>query len=141
MTRHGLVTYYQQSMETYDKAAELYDRNGDFVRSQHSDNLEAYNHAAYAVQEHEMQVDENQALLHRNGEAYVMENTWTTSEQYPNDPFTSVVKEGSADILERVAAGTYIMEELEAPEGFAKALPDGNLCGRNGQDPDSDHGR
>ena len=58
-----------------------------------------------------MQVDENQALLHRNGEAYVMENTWTTSEQYPNDPFTSVVKEGSADILERVAAGTYIMEE------------------------------
>ena len=123
--RHGLVTYYQQSMETYDKAAELYDRNGDFVRSQHSDNLEAYNHAAYAVQEHEMQVDENQALLHRNGEAYVMENTWTTSEQYPNDPFTSVVKEGSADILERVAAGTYIMEELEAPEGFAKALPMG----------------
>ncbi len=54
-----------------------------------------------------------------------MENTWTTSEQYPNDPFTSVVKEGSADILERVAAGTYIMEELEAPEGFAKALPMG----------------
>ena len=123
--RHGLVTYYQQSMETYDKAAELYDRNGEFVRSQHSDNLGAYNHAAYAVQEYETQVDENQALLHRNGEAYVMENTWTTSEQYPNDPFTSVVKEGSADILERVAAGTYIMEELEAPEGFAKALPMG----------------
>ena len=123
--RHGLVAYYQQSREAYDKAAELYDRNGDFVRSQHSDNLEAYNHAAYAVQEHNAQIDENQALLHRNGEAYVMENTWTTSEQYPNDPFTSVMTEGGGEILERVAAGTYIMEELEAPEGFAKALPVG----------------
>ncbi|RHV87243.1 hypothetical protein DXA97_10435 [Clostridium sp. OF09-36] len=39
--QHGLVTYYQQSKDIYDKATKLYDRNGDFVRSQNSDNLEA----------------------------------------------------------------------------------------------------
>lgn len=125
--RHGLVTYYRQSGETYDKAAELYDRNGDFVRSQDSDNLEAYHHAAYAVQEHGKLTDGTQALFHRKGEAYVMENTWTTSEQYPNDPFTSVMTQGSGDILERVAAGHYIMEEIQAPDGFATALPMGIL--------------
>ena len=53
----------------------------------------------------------------------------------------SVVKEGSADILERVAAGTYIMEELEAPEGFAKALPMGISVEETARTPDSDHGR
>lgn len=47
--RHGLVDYYQKSGESYDKTAELYDRNGELVRSQLSDNLEAYNHAAYGV--------------------------------------------------------------------------------------------
>lgn len=123
--RHGLVMYYPQSEETYDKAAEFYDRNGDFVRSQFSDNLEAYNHAAYGVQEHAQLFDENQTLLHRQGEAYVMENTWITSEKYPNDPFAADMTTGSADVLERVAAGCYIMEELQAPEGFVKALPVG----------------
>ena len=125
--QHGLVTYYQQSKDTYDKATKLYDRNGDFVRSQNSDNLEAYNHAAYAVQEHTLLQTENEPLSHRQGEAYVMENTWITSEQYPNDPFASVMTEGSTDILERVAAGSYIMEELQAPKGFVKALPMGIL--------------
>lgn len=33
--------------------------------------------------------------------------------------------EGQGDILERVPAGCYIMEELKAPEGFIKALPMG----------------
>ncbi len=125
--QHGLVTYYQQSKDIYDKATKLYDRNGDFVRSQNSDNLEAYNHAAYAVQEHTLLQTENEPLSHRQGEAYVMENTWITSEQYPNDPFASVMTEGSTDILERVAAGSYIMEELQAPKGFVKALPMGIL--------------
>ena len=123
--RHGLVDYYQRSGESYDKAAKLYDRNGEFVRSQFSDNLESYNHAAYGVQEHGVLLDEAKTLFHRNGEAYVVENTWITSEQYPNDPFTSVMTEGQGDILERVPAGCYIMEELNAPEGFIKALPMG----------------
>ncbi len=123
--RHGLVDYYQRSGESYDKAAKLYDRNGEFVRSQFSDNLESYDHAAYGVQEHGALLDEGQGLSHRKGEAYVVENTWITSEQYPNDPFTSVMTEGQGDILERVPAGCYIMEELNAPEGFIKALPMG----------------
>lgn len=123
--RHGLVDYYQKSGESYDKTAELYDRNGELVRSQLSDNLEAYNHAAYGVQEHGVLLEEAQTLFHRKGEAYVMENTWITSEQYPSDPFASVMTEGQGDILERVPAGCYIMEELKAPEGFIKALPMG----------------
>ena len=123
--RHGLTDYYQKSEERYDKATELYDRNGEFVRSQLSDNLEADNHDAYAVQEHSMLIDEEQTLFHRKGEAYVVENTWISSEQYPNDPFTSVKTGGQGDILERVPAGCYIMEELRAPEGFVKALPMG----------------
>lgn len=131
--RHGLVTYYQQSAETYDKATKLYDRNGDFVRDQLSDDLEKYNHAAYAVQEHDLLEDEKQPLFHRKGEAYVMENTWITSEQYPNDPFTSVMTDGSRDILERVAAGSYIMEELQAPEGFVRAMPMGILVEETAQ--------
>lgn len=72
--RHGLVDYYQKSGESYDKTAELYDRNGELVRSQLSDNLEAYNHAAYGVQEHGVLLEEAQTLFHRKGEAYVMEN-------------------------------------------------------------------
>lgn len=60
--------------ESYDKTAELYDRNGELVRSQLSDNLEAYNHAAYGVQEHGVLLEEAQTLFHRKGEAYVMEN-------------------------------------------------------------------
>ncbi|MFR5731838.1 MAG: hypothetical protein ACLUD2_07705 [Clostridium sp.] len=55
----------------------------------------------------------------------MVENTWISSEQYPNDPFTSVKTGGQGDILERVPAGCYIMEELRAPEGFVKALPMG----------------
>ena len=92
--RHGLVDYYQKSGESYDKTAELYDRNGELVRSQLSDNLEAYNHAAYGVQEHGVLLEEAQTLFHRKGEAYVMENTWITSEQYPSDPFASVMTGG-----------------------------------------------
>lgn len=63
--RHGLVDYYQKSGESYDKTAELYDRNGELVRSQLSDNLEAYNHAAYGVQEHGVLLEEAQTLFHR----------------------------------------------------------------------------
>lgn len=123
--RHGLVDYYPKSSEQYDKAAELYDRNGDPVRLNLSDNLEVYNHAAYQVQEAFVLADEKEKLSHRKGEAYVLENTWLTSEQHPNDPNGSALTEGQADILERIPAGCYIMEELKAPEGLVKALPMG----------------
>lgn len=120
---HGLAVYYPKSGETYDKETELYDRNNDPVRVQDADELEAYNHAAYAVQEHSALHNGGEKLEHRQGEAYVMQNTWTTSESCPNDPFTQTLTEGSGDILERVPAGSYIMEELQAPDGFARALP------------------
>ena len=45
----GLPQYYQRSEESYDKGTELYDRNGDFVRYQDSDNLERYNNNAYRI--------------------------------------------------------------------------------------------
>ncbi len=125
---HGLVVYYPKSEERYDKATKLYDRNGEFVRLQLSDNLEAYSHAAYEVQQPLILLQEEEPLSHRKGEAYVLENTWIASEQYPNDPNDSngpVMTEGQADILERVPAGCYIMEELKAPEGLVKALPVG----------------
>ncbi len=121
--RHGLAVYYPKSGEIYDKEAELYDRNNDPVRVQDTDGLEAYNHAAYAVKEHAALHDSREKLEHRLGEAYVTENTWITSESHPNDPFTQTLTEGSGDILERVPAGCYIMEEVQAPDGFARALP------------------
>ena len=130
---HGLVLYYQRSAETYDKGTELYDRNGDFVRYQDSDNLEEYNKVAYALDEHEILYDgvedkENQVqdrLYHRKGESYILENTWTTSDKTPNDPFADQETDGQADLLKRLPAGTYILEELATPakKGYVKAAP------------------
>lgn len=131
--RHGLPEYYQRSNETYDKGTDLYDRNGDFVRQQDSDNLEEYNNAAYRINDHEELYDgdetaEGQArkrLYHRLGEGYILENVWTTSDKTPNDPFDDVMTDGQPDVLKRLPAGTYIMEELKAPEGYLKGMPTG----------------
>ena len=130
---HGLVNYYQRSDETYDKGTDLYDRNGDFVRYQDSDNLEEYNNAAYRINEHDELYDgdetkENQNqkdLWHRQGESYILENTWVTSDKTPNDPFDTHPMDGQPDVLKRVPAGHYIMEELEVPEGYLKGMPTG----------------
>ncbi len=138
--RHGLPEYYQKNGETYDKDTELYDRNGDFVRRQDSDNLENYNNAAYRINNHEELYDtdpggteENpieqepvrRPLYHRLGECYILENTWITSEKSPNDPFQDQMTDGQPDILKRLPAGRYIMEELKAPEGYLKGMPVG----------------
>lgn len=132
---HGLVLYYQRSGETYDKGTELYDRNGDFVRYKNSDNLEAYNDAAYALDDPDDLFDgkfgeENQIqdrLYHRRGESYILENTWLTSDQTPNDPFSNQELAGQADFIKRLSAGTYILEELAVPEGegYTKSFPTG----------------
>lgn len=130
---HGLSIYYQQSPESYEKGTNLYDRNDEFVRYQDSDNLEAYNNNAYRVQEHERLYDGNVTeekqqqgkLYHRLGEGYILENTWVTSESTPNDPFHNEMTDGQADILKRVPAGTYIMEELISPAGYVKGMPEG----------------
>ena len=132
---HGLVLYYQRSASTYDKGTELYDRNGDFVRYKDSDNLEEYNRAAYALDAHGdlydgVQDKEHQTqdrLYHRRGESYILENTWMTSDKTPNDPFTDTETAGQPDLLKRLPAGTYILEELEVPEGegYTKSFPAG----------------
>lgn len=42
------------------KGEDLYDRNGDFVRHQDSDNLEEYNLNAYRINEHDELYDASQ---------------------------------------------------------------------------------
>ena len=130
---HGLAVYYQNSGEVYEKGTAVYDRNGDFVRYQDSDNLEEYNLAAYRYQDHTELYDseedqenpQRRPLYHRLGENYILENTWITSDRTPNDPFQEGQTDGQPDILKRVPAGTYIMEELRSPEGYLKAMPKG----------------
>lgn len=133
LDEHGLPVYYQRSEEAYDKGTELYDRNDEFVRYQDSDNLESYNNNAYRIQEHERLFDGDEtkeeqgqaSLYHRLGEGYILENTWVTSDQTPNDPFHNRMTDGQPDILKRVPAGTYIMEELACPDGYVKGMPEG----------------
>lgn len=94
-------------------------------------------------------------LYRRQGNAYLIENTWITGENTPNDPFDETCLDsiknkaegsfvltkgnktgndvysnetssgGMADMLKRVGVGTYIMEEADAPLGFMKGLPVG----------------
>ena len=93
-------------------------------------------------------------LYRRLGDAYLMENVWTTGENTPNDPFdtqkvdtventadgkntisadgktgndvySDTKSGGQTDMLKRVNQGTYIMEERKAPDGYAKGLPVG----------------
>lgn len=130
---HGFPVYYQRSEEMYDKGTELYDRNDEFVRYQDSDNLERYNNNAYHIQDRNLLFDgdtakeqqEQAPLYHRLGEGYILENTWITSDKTPNDPFHDQMTDGQPDILKRVPAGTYIMEELTCPDGYLKGMPTG----------------
>ena len=138
---HGLVLYYQRSSETYKKGEDLYDRNGDFVRHQDSDNLEEYNLNAYRINEHdelydasqEKKTPERKNLYHRLGEGYILENTWLSSDKTPNDPFDTFQTDGQADVLKRLPSGTYILEELKAPEGYVKGLPSGISVAETGE--------
>ena len=92
-------------------------------------------------------------LYRRLGDAYLINNTWVTGENTPNDPFdtqkvdtvgnTAAKKNtisadgltgndvysdqttsgGQADMLKRLPRSLYIMEELSAPDGYVKAMP------------------
>uniref|UniRef100_UPI0006CF7FB1 SpaA isopeptide-forming pilin-related protein n=1 Tax=Clostridium sp. NkU-1 TaxID=1095009 RepID=UPI0006CF7FB1 len=130
---HGLPKYYQRSAETYKKGDPVYDIDGDYVHYKYDDLLSAYNDAAYKINDktgmedigEEEDITDDKKLYHRQGEAWIMENTWITGEKYPNDPFKSDMTVGQADVLKRVVPGTYIMEELKAPSGYAKGFPVG----------------
>ncbi len=123
--KYGFPVYYQKSEGSYDKGTELYDRNGDLVRYQNSDNLGNYNTNAYQIHNDESLSEEQKIIYHRRGEGYVLENIWTSSDYSPNDPFDDRRTEGQPDILKRVPAGNYIMEELESPAGYLKGMPVG----------------
>ncbi len=130
---HGLPEYYQGSAETYKKGDPVYDIDGDFVRYKYDDLLPAYNNAAYRINDKtgmedirkEEDITDDKKLNHRQGEAWIMENTWITGEKYPNDPFKSDMTVGQADMLKRVIPGTYIMEEVKAPSGYTRVFPEG----------------
>lgn len=130
---HGLSEYYQRSNQLYTKGEPVYDIDRDYVRYRYYDSLPAFNKNAYRMNSREelyeigeaQDLDDDAKLYHRQGEAWIMENTWLSGEKYPNDPFKADVTAGKTDTLKRVIPGTYILEELEAPAGYRKSLPTG----------------
>ena len=130
---HGLPEYYQRSDQVYKKGEPVYDIDHDYVRYRYNDLLPAFNRNAYKINncgelrdigEEEDPADDKK-LYHRQGEAWIMENVWTTGDRYPDDPFHYASGTGQADMLKRVIPGTYIMEEAEAPAGYVKGFPIG----------------
>lgn len=140
---HGLAVYYQRSDEVYQKGQSLYDRDGDYIRYKYDDNLGLYYDAAYIMNRQadlsdlgkEVETQDDKRLYHRQGEAFIIENTWISGDRFPNDPTkTEVNMEGNdpqgnhsfggqPDILKRVYPGIYILEELKPPQGYVKGLP------------------
>lgn len=133
LDQHGQVEYYQSSGERYEKSAPVYDRDGDFIYDRYSDHLTAFNDDAYIVKEPGSIFDKGQLwdasdnrderLYMREGDHYILENTWVSGDKTPNDPFDTEPTAGQADMLKRVVPGSYIMEEIKPPEGYAKAFP------------------
>ena len=97
--KYGLVEYYQRSEEIYEKGTDLYDRNNDPVRYRDSDELEHNNEASYIIESDDSLHHTTARLYHRKGENYILENTWVTSDQTPNDPFQILMTDGQPDIL------------------------------------------
>jgi LPXTG-motif cell wall-anchored protein len=88
-------------------------------------------------------------LYFRQGESYIIENTWMTGENTPNNPFDDRIvatidqtsntandpyralsdngeqKGGNVDTIKRLNAGLYIMEELNPAIGYTKGFPVG----------------
>lgn len=134
---HGLVQYYLKSGELYKKGEPIYDRDGDYVRYRYEDLLNAYNRAAYQIKDQdsleEVGEPENESddekLWRRSGEADLIPNIWISGEHSPNDPRENTMTWGQADMLKRVYPGTYIMEELEAPEGYVRSMPEAVAVG------------
>ena len=134
LNENGLPLYYQRSEQMYRKGHPVYDRDGDYVRYRYSTLLKAYNANAWDLQLKAALYDigkdpenreDDRPLYHRQGEAYLMENSWVTGDETPNDPFHTRIGNGQVDVLKRVPAGTYILEETSAPSGYAKRMPVG----------------
>lgn len=143
LNSQGQAEYYQRSEEMYTKSSPVYDRDGDFFYDRYNDNLTAFNEDAYIVKGSDRVWDKgalwdeednrDEKLYMRQGDNYILENTWVSGDLTPNDPFDVRVGAGQADMLKRVAPGTYIMEELVPPEGWAKAFPLGVTVEETGE--------
>lgn len=119
----GMVRYYTGNGKAYKKGEEVYDRDGDYLGYVLNDLLESYNKAAYMILNHEKLYSDRVPVEHRSGEAWIIPNVWVSGEKAPQDPSNGEMTWGQEDFLRRVVPGTYIMEELEAPQGYVKALP------------------
>ncbi len=127
----GLVKYYPESGAVYKKGESVYDRDGDYVTYRYEDLLEMENRAAYHLNRREDLLDvgdpEDEAddvpLKHRKGEIWIIPNVWVSGEKTIQDGSTDEETDGQPDLLRRVIPGSYILEELEAPDGYVRALP------------------
>ncbi len=134
LTKNGLPAWYPRSSERYVKGWPVFDRDHDFVRYRFSDLLNPWNFNAWDLNlmvelqdigEDPLTPADDFPLYHRQGEAFLMENAWISGTAHPDDPFSAERSAGKADLLKRVPAGCYILEEKKAPSGYAKAMPAG----------------
>ncbi len=118
----GLVEYYPSSAVEYKKGQEIFDRDGEKIGFQYDDLLDKYGLAGYRITE-DPEIYGDEPLLHRQGESWIIPNIWTSGAENPQDPQNLNIRVGQADLLRRVEPGSYIMEELDAPEGYVRAFP------------------
>lgn len=122
VNENGLVVYYPSSSVEYKKGTEVLDRDGEAIGYQYDDLLEEYGLAGYRITE-DPEIYGEESLLHRQGEAWIIPNHWVSGTVNPQDPQKQERTFGQADVIRRVPSGTYIMEELVAPDGYVRAMP------------------
>lgn len=120
---HGLPVYYRKSGELYEKGRPVYDRDGELLWFRWDGALWQNNRNSYSIEIQEKLLRPEETLYRRQGEGFIMENTWKTGDLAVNDPFSEEIGEGQEDVLERIVPGFYILEEKAAPAGWEKAMP------------------
>ena len=128
---YGMVRFYPEAEHSYKMEEELYDRDGEFIGYRQGELLKEYNQACFGVydpvelygSDRKDNIPLGVSLKHRLGEARIIPNIWRTGVLYPQDPSNQEMTEGQKDLLRRVVPGTYIMEEIEVPKGYARAMP------------------
>ncbi len=120
--KNGLVTYYPSNENEYTKINGVFDRDGEYLGERYEDLLDEYNCASYRITEDPV-LYSTEPLLHRDGEAWMIPNVWVTGEESLQDPTDKGMTNGQSDLLRRVIPGTYILEELNTPEGYVRSMP------------------